>query len=378
VVSRNTKNVGMRQILVAATGFAIIIVAAILLTEGLFSIVSWQKFDQSLIFRLYRMAVPARHVSESALPIATRSEIEALIPEMLDAGVGMGNVPFKSELVYDAVAINTRDGDECLEQKPGLAKYTTYVRTGDYDRFDPPSVFYDRNAELPPSIQDFIYTYGVNVSEFTTNANGERITLPAVTAERKILIAGDSVAVGSMIDDAETIASQLQRRNAAVQYVNLGMNGATGADAICNLQKAAERYRGQIVRVIYVYCENDFEPADTFSTPEEVVAWLKEFSADNGGVEITIVFAPYIYNIIPQLTRFEGTRGAGRELFLDETRRLARLAQEAGFDYVSIGDVAMQESQQRGTDFAVFALFVDHAHLSAYGVSRLIERLPVN
>ena len=191
-------------------------------------------------------------------------------------------------------------------------------------------------------------------------------------------MAGDSVAVGTMIGDAQTIASQLQQRNPAAQYVNLGVNGATGADIVCQLEKAAARYAGQIARIIYVYCENDFEPNDTFSTPEEVIAWLKEFAAANGGAGVTIVYAPYIYNIVPQLTRFPGSRGATRESYPDEHRRLIELARDAGFDYVDIGNVAMEEARLRETDFAVFALFVDHLHLSEYGVSRLIEKLPVN
>ncbi len=370
----------MRRVLVGVTAIVIVLCVAILLTEGLFSIVRWQKFDQGIVYKVYRMVVPDTRDSTtgSIQAVVTHDDIEALVPDMLAAGVGMGNVPFKSELVNDAVSINTRDADACLEHKPRLAKYTTYIRTGDYDRFDPPSLFYDRDAELPANILAFIDTYGSHLSEFTTNADGERLTLPPVVADRKILIVGDSVAVGSMIGDSQTIASQMQRRNSAAQYVNLGMNGAAAADAICQLRKAAERYKGQVARIVYVYGENDFEPGSSFGTPEEVIAWLKDYAAENGVADITIVFAPYIYNIIPHLTRFPGSRGAKHERFPDESRRLAELTREAGFDYVSIGDVAVEEAAQRGTDFAVFSLFVDHAHLSEYGTSKLVERLPVD
>lgn len=360
--------------------YAVALIVLVLAVEGGYSVVRWSRFDRSIIYDAYRMLVPAPQTAESAdgLPVATREQIEALLPDMQAAGAGMGNVPYKDELVNDRAAINVVGEDGCLVQKPDLRKYTTYIRTADFDRFDPPSLFFDRDAALSPELQAFVDTYGVHLNEFTTLPTTERLTLPVVEADRKILIVGDSVAVGSMIGDAQTIASQLQQRNPQAQYVNLGVNGAAGADIICQLEKAAARYAGQIARIIYVYCENDFEPNDTFSTPEEIVAWLEEFAAANGNVPVTIVYAPYIYNIVPQLTRFPGSRGATRETYPDQHRRLIELAAAAGFDYVDIGDLAIEEAQVRETDFAVFSLFVDHLHLSEYGVARLIEKLPVD
>lgn len=360
--------------------YAVALIVLVLAVEGAYSVARWSRLDRSILYDAYRMAVPAPQNAgaEDGLPVATRKQIEALLPAMQAAGAGMGNVPYKDELVNDRAAINLVGDDGCLAPKPDLSKFTTYIRTADFDRFDPPSLFFDRDAELSPELREFVETYGVHLNEFTTLPTTERLTLPAVESARKILVVGDSVAVGSMIGDAQTIASQLQQRNPQAQYVNLGVNGATGADIICQLEKAAARYAGQIARIIYVYCENDFEPNGKFSTPEEIVAWLQEFSKANGNVPVTIVYAPYIYNIVPQLTRFPGSRGATRETFPDERRRLVELAAAAGFDYVDIGDVAMEEARLRETDFAVFALFVDHLHLSEYGVARLIEKLPVN
>lgn len=360
--------------------YAVALIMLVLAVEGAYSVARWSHFDRSIVYDAYRMLVPAPQTAESAdgLPVATREQIEALLPDMRAAGAGMGNVPYKDELVNDRAAINVVGEDGCLVQKPDLAKFTTYIRTADFDRFDPPSLFFDRDAALSPELQQFVDTYGVHLSEFTTLATTERLTLPSVESDRKILVAGDSVAVGSMIGDAQTIASRLQQRNPQVQYINLGVNGATGADVICQLEKAAARYAGQIARIIYVYCENDFDPNGMFSTPEEIVAWLQEFATANGNVPVTIVYAPYIYNIVPHLTRFPGSRGATRAAYPDEHRRLIELAAAAEFDYVDIGDLAIEEALLYETDFAIFALFVDHLHLSEYGVVRLIEKLPVN
>ena len=370
----------MSRKIFGALVYAVVLIVLVLAVEGAYSVVRWSRLDRSILYDAYRMVVPEPQAAatDGGLPIATREQIEALLPAMQAAGAGMGNVPYKDELVNDRAAINLVGEDGCLAPKPDVSKYTTYIRTADFDRFDPPSLFFDRDAELSPALREFVDTYGVHLSEFTTLPTTERLTLPVVESDRKILVAGDSVAVGSMIGDAQTIASQMQQRNAQAQYVNLGVNGASGADIICQLEKAAARYSGQIVRILYVYCENDFEPNGKFSTPEEVVAWLEEFATANGNVPVTIVYAPYIYNIIPHLTRFPGSRGATRETFPDERRRLIDLAAAAGFDFVDIGDVAAEEARLRQTDFAIFALFIDHLHLSEYGVSRLIERLPVN
>jgi hypothetical protein len=226
--------------------YAVALIVLVLAVEGAYSVARWSRLDRSIIYDAYRMAVPEPRVAETegGLPIATREQIEALLPAMQAAGAGMGNVPYKDELVNDRAAINLVGEDGCLAPKPDLAKYTTYIRTADFDRFDPPSLFFDRDAELSPELREFVETYGVHLSEFTTLPTTERLTLPAIESDRKILVAGDSVAVGSMIGDAQTIASQLQRRNPQAQYVNIGVNGATGADIVCQIEKAAARYSG--------------------------------------------------------------------------------------------------------------------------------------
>ena len=54
-----------------------------------------------------------------------------------------------------------RRGGRVPAPKPSIRKYTTYIRSGDFDRFDPPSLFHDRDANLTPDLQGFIDTYGV-------------------------------------------------------------------------------------------------------------------------------------------------------------------------------------------------------------------------
>ncbi len=363
----------------AIVGSVLIAALTLFTIEGVVSVTRWKHSSPSLAYGIFNglFRTPDRSAGEPAQPgppSATREEIEALIPDMIAAGVGMGNVPYR-ELVTGRAAINETGPDGCRSPRPGASKVTTYIRSGDYDRFDPPSLFYDAAGEIGSKLQQFIDTYSVKRSHFNSNSMGERVTVPAVDSVRKVLIAGNSVAAGSMIDDSETISSQLQRTGSTEQYVNLGVNGVAAADIICRLEKAAERYRGSITGLVYVYCENDFDSSLPYGRPEEVIAWLKSFADRERIPEVTVVFAPYIYNIVPDLTRFAGTRGATHGWFAEEAARLKLEAEAAGFTYLSIADVARDEAQRRGTDFAVLALFVDHVHLSDYGVSLLVEAL---
>jgi hypothetical protein len=367
----------MKQTVVTFVVSLILAVLTLLAIEGAVSIANWKRADRSLVYGIYsslRVASGSEVASQPGFPVATRDDIERLIPDMVASGVGMGNVPYK-ELVTDRAAINAIGADGCRAPKPSIRKYTTYIRSGDFDRFDPPSLFYDRDANLNSDLQGFIDTYGVRKVEFTSNASDERLTIPQVEAPVKILVAGDSVAVGSMIGDAETIASQLQRRNASVQYVNLGVNGAAAEDIVCRLTKAADRYKGEITELIYVYSENDFDPDRNYGRPEDVIAWLHDFVKQQQIPRVTVVFAPYIYNIVPHITRFAGSRGADHGLYAEEVARLEQEVKAAGFSYLSIADLAFAEAKRKGTDFAVLAMFVDHAHLSDYGTTLLVDAL---
>jgi lysophospholipase L1-like esterase len=118
--------------------------------------------------------------------------------------------------------------------------------------------------------------------------------------------------------------------------------------------------------LIYVYCENDFEP-ETYGTPESVVSWLKNFVKTQGIGKVTVVYAPYIYNVAPQYTRFRGYSGEHHPTYSRERAALAALVGEAGFRYIDISDLALAEAARAKTQFAALSLFSDHVHLSPYG-----------
>lgn len=357
-----------------------------LISEGLYAIAQRGQSDTSITHKTYILVreqiikgLKLREASDPAAnegPPYTRvlqaDDIEDLLPELKEAGVAIGNVPY-SELMSADDAINMDDGD-CLTQKPHVDKVMTFLRTHAFKPFDPPNLFYDRRADLPPKIRKLIDTYGVRLVAYTTNEYGERITVPAVGSNRKVLIAGDSVANGTGIDDSETISSQLQAFDPERQYINLGIAGADAPDIICALKKAAERYPHQIDELIYVYCENDFDTSVPYGTPEAVVAWLKDFADTQGIAKVTVIYAPFIYNVVPQSTRFRFHAG-DFSTSAQQRAALALLAGEAGFRYMDIGDLAMAEADRTKTPFGALSLFSDHVHLSPYGTARLVEQL---
>jgi hypothetical protein len=365
----------MRKFLLALFGYTVFELVALLCIEGIYSIGHWKQADRSIVYNAYRKLAGAVQVSQvSRFPLASRDEIESLIPDMIRAGVGMGNVPYK-ELVTGRAAINEMGPEGCRGPRSNIYKITTYIRSADYELLDPPSMFFDKQAVLGERLSKFVEKYAIRKAEFRSNDTNERITLPAILSPRKVLVAGDSVAAGSMIDDSETISSQMQRRDATNQYINLGVNGIAAEDVVCRLKSAATRYKGQIKGLVYVFGENDFEPSQPFGKSEDLIAWLKGYSSRENIPKVTIVFAPFIYNIIPHLTRFPGSRGANHGVFVAEEDGLKKQALAAGFEYISIADVAMEEAVTRKTDFAAFALFIDHGHLSDYGVSKLVEKI---
>jgi hypothetical protein len=342
--------------------------------EGVYALWRGDEADTSIAYKAFSMFKehddPGIHY-----PVITDARVfDKLLASFKADGVGLGNSKYDELRTERAASKTLVDG--CKVQKPNLDKTMTLLRAGLYEPFSPVVAFYDTNTELRPMVRDFIDRYSVRPVRMRTNSRGERLTLPLVEADEKVIVAGDSVANGALLGDDETLASRLQALDPTRQYINIGINGASAYDIVCALQRAAERYRGQIVELIYVYCENDFEDLDEpMGVPEQVVEWLTEFVEREGIQKTTIVFAPYIYNIVPYLTRFRGYRGGRWPSYRNDRERLFRLAREAQFGVVDMADIALREIDELGTPFAALSLFMDHAHWSPVGTTKMAARL---
>jgi lysophospholipase L1-like esterase len=342
--------------------------------EGIYAVRHWEAPETSVTYRIYaRYFRPIENpIGKEGPPftwLLQREQIERLIPKLKAAGVALGNSPFH-ELRADKAAI-TEITEGCRTQKPNLRKTMTYLRSNLFKHFDPITMFFDTDADLDPEIRRLIDDYGVRLISHSTNQFGERITLPAIESDDKVLVAGSSQANGAMVDDSETIASQLQALDKTRQYVNIGIGDATTGDTFCALRRAAQRYPGQIRELIYVFSESNFR----YGSAQEAIDWIKGFADSQKLSHVTIVYVTKIYNIVPQITRFRNDPGEHAEWFSRERSQLPEIVATAGFRFIDITDLALDEIKQAGTQFAALSLFVDHGHLSPYGTARLVERI---
>lgn len=356
------------------------LLVTLLLAEGVYALVRGDQLDTSLSFKALHLlthgtrGLRSDHDLDIYAPVITHAEVfDELMDEFKADGVGLGNSHY-DQLRTDRAELNT-SAPGCQAQKPNLDKEMTYLRAGVYEPFSLVTAFYDYGKPLHPEVRAFIDRYGTRKIRHRTNDRGERITLPAVVAQDKVIVAGDSVANGAMVNDKETLASRLQQRDPGRQYINIGIGGADADDIACALERAAQRYYGQIRELIYIYCENDFQDDEPMGTPEEVISWLRQYATAQKIDKVTIVYAPFIYNIVPYLTRFRGYRGGNFDSHKSERERLSQLAGNAGFAFVDMAEMALREIDVMATEFASLTLFVDHVHWSPLGTRIMADYL---
>lgn len=346
---------------------------ALLLVEGALALWHFERPAPSLTWRLAQLLRGAGEAGVGKPVLVDASEIEALLPALSRDAVGLGNSPFE-KLISDAAAFNQRDAG-CLRMKPDLDKTATFLRTRLYDRFNPPLAFWDTQRALGPEVAAFVDRYGMRRVRLRSNAQGERLTLPESERSELGFVAGDSVALGIGLMDDETLASRLEALDPSVAWVNLGVGGAEAADVICNLEAARQRHPGKLTRLVYVYCENDLRDDEPYGRPEQVIEWLGGVARDEGLREPTVVYAPYLFNVFPELTRIPGQRGWDHPSRAAERERLRELTQQAGFRWLDIGALAREESARDPSRFAGLALFLDSVHLSPRGTQLLAESI---
>jgi hypothetical protein len=363
------------------TGLTIVsLLATLVIAEGMYALVRGDRLDTSLSFKAYYLMTQGMPWLKSAQSLDVYAPVishSIAFEQLLDAfeadGVALGNSQYE-QLRTDLAKMNMIT-DGCLAQKPNLDKESTYLRAGLYEPFALVTAFYDYGKPLHPEVRAFIDRYATRKVRHRTNEHGERLTLPAIVSDYKVIVAGDSVANGAGVNDDETLASRLQTRDPSRQYVNIGIGGADANDIACALERIAKRYPGQIRELIYIYCENDFKDDKPMGTPEDVISGLQQYVKAQGIDKVSIIYAPYIYNVVPYLTRFDGYRGGKFDSHMSERKRLIQLTRNAGFDFFDMAELALREIDITGTEFAALSLYVDHAHWSPIGTSKMADYL---
>lgn len=369
----------MKNVLFYAFAVVLIPAATLFLLEGVYSVTRGNQVHRSVTFQTVDLVGKTLGKEPDVIGVyapmfADGSRIDELLPMIREQVVGLGNVPFPDAKI-EAAAVNV-EVDGCPELKPNLRKTGFYLRSNAFNPFDPPSIFYDQDKDLDPKLAEFFEHYGARHVSITTNEHGERRTLPEVNRPKKVLIAGDSVAFGAMIDDSETLSSQLQALDSERQYINLGVSGSNAEEVICRLQAATERrYDGQIDELIYVYCENDLKYKLPYGKPKEAIGWVQDFAERQNIRKVTIVFAPYIYLAAPEVTRFRGYVGGSTPHRVDRRQDLIEAVAQTDFNWIDYGEIAREAIESSSSQFGFFPLYTDHAHLSPEGTRRLVERL---
>ena len=108
---------------------------------------------------------------------------------------------------------------------------------------------------------------------------------------------------------------------------------------------------------------------------EEMMNWLRAFVVDKDIDSVIMVYSPYIYNVVPQVTRIRGQKGYNFPFYGDEKERLLRAATKFNFSWIDFVDIANKEAKMVGSQFAPLALYVDRAHYSPLGVERIVDRV---
>ena len=305
--------------------------------------------------------------------ITDEDQIDRLVPKMVEANVSLANAPYPR--TQTEAARLTTPNRECESPKANLDKTSLFLRSTLFEPMNPIVAYHDRTAKLAPELALFFQDYGYGSHGLTTNASGERTTVPLIEQSRKTVVAGGSVAFGASLDDANTLASRLQAVDGDRQYINLGTPEDSPEFVICTLATAIARYRGQVDELIYIYSEAALDHAQKYGTPEEVVARLKTLVQSESITKVMVIYAPTIYNVAPQLTRSKGNASERFPNRDGEKDRLRKIVAGAEFGWLDFGEIAIEASKSDAAPFAVLDNFADDRDLSLLGMTRLAEKI---
>ncbi len=351
------------------------VMAAYFFLEGVMSVWNRGAPEPSLLYRAYNKLYGGYRRSVLKEPavaldhdfyLADENAIFALHDDFLASKVLVSNM-FNLEKPPDSYQATFQDPVFGLRLKPDLQKECAQLKSLLYNGLDPLAFSADLGVARREAVRNFLDKYSFNKSRYRTDKEGDRITLPAVRSEKVILVIGDSVGFGIMLNDDETISSLLQRQESRVEYVNACVPGADGEDNIRRLRQKLEELGARVTGVIYVHCENDFSRV---ATPEYIVTNLNELLNSHKIKYRVFIYQQFIYRTMPDINRREV-----RELTAFNNLKLQTLdlARKNGFAVVDFYDLVKQYREEKGSLLAGFALYLDHCHFSREGTRLVVD-----
>lgn len=255
-----------------------------------------------------------------------------------------------------------------LRMKPNLNKECSHLKSLLYDK--PLGYSANRGDMQKENVHDFLNKYSINKSYYRTDENGDRVTVPEVNTDKIVLVIGDSIGFGLMLNDEETISSLLQQRDQRVKYINACVPGCDAEDNLKRLRQKLAEYGPRVVGVIYVHCENDFTP---LATPEYIASNLSNLLESNNLKYKIFIYQQYTYRTMPDVARKKL-----EELIKMNSLKLRTLdiVKNNGFFVIDFYDIVGQYRKEKRSLLAGFALYIDHSHFSREGIRVLVSRIP--
>jgi lysophospholipase L1-like esterase len=241
---------------------------------------------------------------------------------------------------------------------------------------DPPIVGYDASRPVPDNLAAWIRDNATLTYDYTTDETGKRVTLPAVSAEEKIVIVGDSVTFGVGVRDEDTLPSQLQTLvGASRQIINLGVGGYKAWQAYQAALDSPDAKKGNTL--VYIACMNDFNDTDPsgFDIPE-MESWMKKFAAlKESGHYSDVIIVLQSYQEVTFHHFLNRWPDAQVKKINEGFAYFDTISTGHGFTGINWQTMVKDYNASNRSMFAGMALYADHVHLSPAGNRLLAERL---
>jgi lysophospholipase L1-like esterase len=305
-------------------------------------------------------------------------DLPPLSPGQLQELIGLGAIVDNAENPtgapdHDNMLVRP-DAERGYVLRPGSGVDAYMLASGQALDLDPPVLYMPPGAAMSPSLREYAERHTRLRYSFGVDARGFRRTLPEVESPRKVLMVGDSVLFGVGVDDEATMASALQARvGSDVQIVNAGV-GEYGTDEIhatADVLSSRERYEA----LVYVACQNDFDEESPEAYLASASRMLRELArlAPRFGGRVAVLLATAMEHTLFDILQEDGWPPELDAATTHLRAGLPAVAAGLGFAYVDWAELVAPTSQQEGTLFHRFALYVDHVHFSPLG-NRLAAR----
>ena len=297
---------------------------------------------------------------------------DELLVELTDMRAAIGGVGNPTRAVeHDTVLVKEHDQLGWVLRE-GVSVSARVLRWKNRElRHKPPILYTKADQKFSEKLAEYVKDNTLLEVTYNVTEDGFRRTLPTVRSQRKVLVIGDSVAFGVLVNDENTIASRIQRHlGSNVQVINAGVGGYDGDRAVLVAERQSQDRNFDAL--VYVAFENDFLGGG--SNLETVMAKLNGIKERFSG-KVIIVSVTYMEYTIRHIdSAWSVERLAETENLVRRTRELAN---DYGFGYLDWNELVDGYVREAESIWSPFGLYVDHSHVSPAGAA-LIAQSVVN